>query len=185
MELVMPIKDKGKIDEMKQELLKQSYRDYMIFVFGCNCGLRISDIIDLKVSDVKNRRYIELREQKTNKNKMFPISGQFKVEIDKYIQGMDDTDYLFTSRQACKDGTKKNITRVQAYRALKQVADRLKIEHFGLHSMRKSFGFFYYEATGDLVKLMDMFNHSSLAITKRYIGITQDELDESLEGFFI
>lgn len=184
MDLVLPIKDKEQIERLKQEALKQNYRDYMIVLFGLNTGLRIGDIVVLKVSDVKDKTHIQLREQKTRKSKRFPIA-HIKSEIDQYIKGMGDDEYLFPSRQVNSSGIKSHITTTQAYRALKKVADKIGIENFGTHSLRKSFGYWYYQKTNDLVMLMDIFNHSSLAITKRYIGITQDEIDESLNGFYL
>ena len=54
MKIVQPIRDKNKIQEMKIELRKKGTRDYLLFVTGINTGLRISDIIKLKVSDVVN-----------------------------------------------------------------------------------------------------------------------------------
>lgn len=184
MTTVQPIKDKEKIEQFKNEAMKQSYRDYMIALFGFNTGLRIGDIIDLRVRDVKDKSHISLVEQKTSKGKRISILS-IRPEIDQYIKGMGDDDYLFESRQVNSKGKKVNITVTQAYRSLKKIADRCGIEDFGTHSLRKSFGVHYYNKTNDLVMLMEIFNHSSLAITKRYIGITQDEIDSSLDGFYL
>jgi integrase len=184
-ELVQPIKDRDKIILLKGELLKRNYKYYLISVFALNTGLRISDIIQLKVSDVRGRSHIIIREGKTNKNKIFPINPQLREEINKYIIGMNDDEYLFSSRQKNNNGVKSHITRVQAYRFIKSVAEELNIDNFGMHSFRKSFGYFYYQESKDIAKLMEIFNHSSQMVTKRYIGLTQDEIDESLQNFFL
>lgn len=184
-ELVQPIKDMDKIIELKRELLKSNYKYYMVCIMALNTGMRIGDIISLKVSDVKNKTHITIREEKTNKTKLFPINGQLRQEINSYIAGMKDEDYLFTSRQKNADGIKTHITRVQAYRYIKNVAEELRIENFGMHSFRKSFGYFYYQQTKDIAKLMQIFNHSSQEVTKRYIGLSQEEIDESLQNFFL
>lgn len=184
MATVQPIKDIDKIECFKNEAIKQSYRDYMIVLFGLNTGLRIGDILPLKVADVKDKTHITLTEQKTRKSKRVPILS-IKAEIDQYIKGMEDNDYLFESRQKNSKGEKVNITTTQAYRTLKKVADKCGIEDFGTHSLRKSFGYHYYQKTNDLVMLMEIFNHSSLAITRRYIGIMQDDIDSSLDGFYL
>lgn len=184
-ELVQPIKDMDKIIELKRELLKGNYKYYMICIMALNTGMRIGDIIALKVSDVKNKTHIAIREEKTNKTKLFPINGQLRQEINSYIAGVKDEDYLFTSRQKNADGIKTHITRVQAYRYIKNVAEELRIENFGMHSFRKSFGYFYYQQTKDIAKLMQIFNHSSQEVTKRYIGLSQEEIDESLQNFFL
>jgi integrase len=59
----------------------------------------------------------------------------------------------------------------------------LERNDIGTHTMRKTFGYHYYKATIDIAMLQDIFNHSAPSITKRYIGITQDEIDKSLEGY--
>ncbi|WP_207726873.1 tyrosine-type recombinase/integrase [Anaerosolibacter carboniphilus] len=174
-----------KIIELKRELLKRNYKYYMVCVMALNTGMRIGDIITLKVADVKNKTHIVIREEKTNKTKLFPINAQLRDEINQYIARMENEDYLFESRQKNNIGVKVNITRVQAYRYIKSVAEEIGIEHFGMHSFRKSFGYFYYQQTKDVAKLMQIFNHSSQEVTKRYIGLSQDEIDESLQNFFL
>ncbi|HHX22693.1 MAG TPA: tyrosine-type recombinase/integrase [Thermoanaerobacterales bacterium] len=125
------------------------------------------------------------REEKTNKTKFFPINVQLRNELETYISGRDDQEFLFPSRQKNSDGVRSHVTRVQAYRYIKKVAEELGIDNFGMHSFRKTFGYFYYQETKDIVKLMQIFNHSSQQVTRRYIGLTQDEIDESLENFFL
>lgn len=66
MEFVEPIRDKRKIELVKVILKKNDFRDYMLFLMGINSGLRISDILKLKVSDIRGKRYIEVKEQKTD-----------------------------------------------------------------------------------------------------------------------
>lgn len=66
MEFVEPIRDKRKIELVKVFLKKNDFRDYMLFLMGINSGLRISDILKLKVSDVRGKQYIEVKEQKTD-----------------------------------------------------------------------------------------------------------------------
>ena len=66
MEFVEPIRDKRKIELVKVILKKNDFRDYMLFLMGTNSGLRISDNLKLKVSDVRGKRYIEVKEQKTD-----------------------------------------------------------------------------------------------------------------------
>lgn len=61
----------------------------------------------------------------------------------------------------------------------------IDLEAVGTHTMRKTFGYHYYKRTKDVATLMEIFNHSAPSITKRYIGITQDEIDKSLEDFML
>jgi integrase len=155
-----------------------------MLLIGLNTGLRIGDIVPLKVKDIRSRSHISIIEQKTNKAKRFPVAS-IKYELDKYIEGMDNEDFLFTSRQVNSEGVKSHITTTQAYRALKKIADSLDIKEFGTHSCRKSFGYHYYNKTKDIAKLMNIFNHSSQSVTLNYIGMTQESIDESLEGFYL
>lgn len=157
----------------------------MYAVIAFNTGLRAGDIIPLKVEDVKDRTHIYLREQKTGKIKYFPINQYMREEIDYYVKYMEENDFLFPSRQRNSKGVKSHISRTQAYRYTKQVAVELGIKDFGLHSFRKTFGYFYYKRTKDIATLMEIFNHSSQKTTKRYIGMTQDQIDESLKDFFL
>jgi integrase len=77
---------------------------------GINTGLRISDLLPLKVEDVRGRTHIVITEEKTDKEKRFKVNGALRESIDKYIEGMEDGELLFPSRKG-----EKPMTRVQAY----------------------------------------------------------------------
>lgn len=179
MNKVEPIRDKNKIKEIKDILLKKSYRNYMIFVIGINTGLRIGDLLKLKVEDVKDKSHIIIKEQKTSKNKQFLINENLRREINQYIKDMEDHEYLFQSRI----GNNKALSRFQAYRILSSAGKKAGLERIACHSTRKTFGFFHYKKYKDVALLQKLFNHSSPAITLDYIGITQDIIDESIENF--
>lgn len=180
--LVQPIEHRETIQRYKDEALKTGLRNYILVIFQLNMGLRIGDVVGLKVKDVKGS-HVFLQEQKTKKSKKMLINDELKRELDRYIQGMDDEDYLFPSRQST--GKAPHITTTQAYRIVKAIAERIGLKHFGNHSLRKTFGKFYYHETGDLVKLQRIFNHSSQSVTMEYIGLTQEEIDKSLKNFYL
>lgn len=180
--LVQPIRDREMVKRFKDEALKTGLRNYILITFQLNMGLRIGDVVGLKVKDIKGSHII-LQEQKTRKPKKMLINEELRIELDRYIQGMSDEDYLFPSRQ--KNGKNPHITTTQAYRIVKNIADRLGLDHFGNHSLRKTFGRFYFEETKDLLKLQKIFNHSSQSVTMDYIGLTQDEIDETLKKFYL
>lgn len=186
MKIVQPIRDKNKLNEMKIELKKRGTRDYLLFITGINTGLRISDIIKLKVLDVLNedrtvKSHISIIEKKTNKRKRFKINDTLSRELAEYCKNLKMTDYLFSSRK----GDNKPITRVQAYRLLNEVAESIGLEEIGTHTLRKSFGYHFYRKTKDVAMLQKLFNHSSPSITLAYIGIEQDEIDEAYQDFEI
>jgi integrase len=178
MKFVQPIRDRESIEAMKNELLKNGYRDYLLFSLGINTGLRISDILALKVKDVK-ATHITIIEKKTNKSKRAKITASLKEDINKFISNMNDEEHLFQSRK----GDNKAITRVQAYRILNKVASKLNIDEIGTHTLRKTFAYHFYQQYKDIALLQELFNHSAPSVTLRYIGINQDVLDEAMSNF--
>ena len=171
------------IELLKRELLKSGTRDYMLFVFGINTGLRISDILRMKVVDVKNKTHITFKEQKTKKVKKIKITTMLSTELNDYMVDKDTTDFLFPSQKDSNDGSKKAISRVQAYRILNKAARACSIEEIGTHSLRKTFGYHHYQLFKDVALLQDIFNHSAPSVTLRYIGLNQDCIDMSMDSF--
>jgi integrase len=179
MKKVEPIRDKEKIKEIKKILKKKSYRNYMIFVLGINTGLRIGDLLSLKVEDVKNKTHIIIKEQKTLKNKQFLINKVLRQELTEYMKNMDNNEYLFQSRI----GKNKALSRFQAYRIISSAGRKVGLERISCNSTRKTFGYHHYKKYKDVALLQKLFNHSAPHITLTYIGITQDIIDESIENF--
>ena len=151
----------------------------MLFVIGINTGLRIGDLLQLKVENVKNKSHIIIKEQKTSKNKQFLINSNLRKELNEYIEGMADYDHLFQSRV----GDNKPISRFQAYRILSAAGKKAGLDRIACHSTRKTFGYHHYKRYKDVALLQKLFNHSSPSITLDYIGITQDIIDNSIEDF--
>ena len=176
---VEPIRDKEKIEIVKRILKRHSSRDYLLFLIGINSGLRISDILKLKVSDVKNKKYIELIEQKTRKYKRFPVTKSFKTELENFICDKSDTEWLFASQR----GTHP-ISRIQAYRIICKACINAGITaRVGTHTLRKTFGYHFYQENKDIALLQCIFNHSAPSVTLKYIGINQDIIDSRLNAF--
>ena len=176
MKKVNPIKDPEKIEEMKLILKKQNYRDYILFEMGINIGLRITDLLQLKVKDVKDKHEINIKEGSINKSKTFPINSRVKTIIDEYIINMTNDEYLFQSRK----GQNKPISSVQAYRVLKKAAEKIDLDKVGTHTLRKTFGYHYYKKTKDVEFLQRLFNHNSPSFTLDYIGIQQQEINKKV-----
>ena len=176
MKFVEPIRDLNKVEEMKAELLKRGNRDYFLFVLGVNSGLRISDMLKLKVRDLRN---LELRLHETKTRKAFVLSlAHIKEEVEDYIRYKEDEEYVFKSSRS-----EEPIKRVQAYRILNKTGESIGLRNIGCHSLRKTFGYHHYRRNKDIAILMSIFNHSSESITLRYLGITGDVINNSLEGF--
>jgi site-specific recombinase XerD len=179
-EYVQPIRNKKQIEAIKTILKASNLRDYCMFTLGINSGLRISDLLTLKVQDVTNskghiRDRVIIREKKTDKVKSFPFGKTTQKALKEYLSTAKPiTDApLFPSQ---KGGT---LTRQQAYRIINAAARKVGItDKIGTHTMRKTFGYHAYQAGMDITRIQQLLNHSAPSVTLRYIGITQDELDE-------
>lgn len=175
MNFVQPIRDLEIIDGIKRYLKETNMRNYILFVTGIYTGLRISDILQLKVGDVKKDR-ISLRETKTKKLKSMPIHPELKRIFKSYLADKQDHEYLIKSRK----GKNKPIKREMAYKILRQVADEFGLESIGCHTMRKTFGYHFHKITNNSEMLREIFNHSDVSITRKYIGIEQDTIDQAI-----
>ncbi len=179
MGFVEPIRDCVKIELVKRILKRNGMRDYLLFLIGINSGLRISDILKLKVKDVADVDYIELKEKKTGKYRKIPITASFGTPLCEYIYGKSPNEWLFTSQRG-----EKPITRIQAYRIISNACIKAGItEKIGTHTLRKTFGYHFYKKTKDVALLQSILNHSTPSVTLRYIGINQDIIDSNLKDF--
>lgn len=152
----------------------------MLFLTGINSGLRISDILNLRVSDVK-RSYFNIKEQKTSKTKRIAMTPSLQRELKDYVEGREDHEFLFKSRE----GVNKPIGRSMAYKILREAAEYVSLEGIGTHTLRKTFGYHFYKQYKDPALLQEIFNHSSEDITLRYIGVNQDMMDKAIKDFKI
>ncbi|HEY5562733.1 MAG TPA: tyrosine-type recombinase/integrase [Clostridiaceae bacterium] len=180
MEFVQPIREVAQIEDMKTYFKSKSLRNWALFTLGINSALRISDLLALSVDDVMDsngniRERIKVKEIKTRKGKSFPFTAKVKESLDIYIKTEHPTKALFPSRQSGE----AHMSRVQFHRAIKEAAEYVGIkENVGSHSMRKSWAYNAYMKGVKLAQIMDALNHSSESMTLRYLGITQDILDE-------
>ena len=165
-----PIRDKGKIKEMKKVLTRD--RDRIMFLLGINSGLRISDIVNRKCDEFKGDT-VEVREKKTGKIKVFKLSPAVADEIHGFIKKRHRI-WLFESRQGGHMSTR------QARRILTSAAKVVGLEHFSTHSMRKTFGYQAWKMGVPFSLIMSALNHSSPQVTQRYLGITQDIVNDGL-----
>lgn len=177
MNTVEPIRDIGMVWDIADYLGTNSERNRIMFLFGVYVGIRVSDILKLKVRDVREQRYVYIREQKTGKEKQFPINDELRPMLNRYIKGREDYEWLFPSRQK-----EQHLGRVQAYNILNEAGRRFGLEKIGTHTMRKTFGYHFYQQTHDIVTLQKIFNHSDMHITMRYIGIEQDAMNEAIRN---
>lgn len=175
---VQPLRTAEEIAEFKWALKRfASDRDRFMFTIGINTGLRASDLVKLKVSDVHGKNTSTIVEEKTGKPRRLYLAA-IQDEIMEFCDGKADDEWLFPSRKGIG-----HISPTQAYRSLNKAAEALDRQDVGTHTMRKTFGYHYYQKTKDIATLMEIFGHSAPSITKRYIGITEDEIQQSLADF--
>lgn len=177
---VQPIRTKEQIEDMKFSLKRHcSERDYILFLIGINTGLRVGDLLKLKVKDVKRKKKLVILEGKTKKPRTINLINIYD-EIQSYIETID-SEWLFPSRKGDKP-----ISPVQAYRQLNKASEMVDIiDGIGTHTLRKTFGYWFYKQTKDVAKLQNILNHSHPQITLTYIGITDEEIENDLNEFVL
>ena len=177
---VEPIRDRKTLKKVERILAKQSSRDLLLFVIGTNTGLRVSDILSLNVEDVKNKDFIDIIEKKTGKHKKFPLNEKIKTLLQKYTLKKRLKSPLFTSMY------NKRLDRTNAYRIVNKACRKIGMkEKIGTHTMRKTFGYHHYHKFKDVALLQKIFNHYSPSVTLRYIGIDQEEINNSYLNFIL
>lgn len=132
MEIVEPIRDLEDIRKIEEVLKQQGLRDLLFFLIGINCGLRISDILNLNVEDVKNNTHISIIEKKTGKRKRFPLNKKLKPLLDKFTLKRNNKEPLFLSK------FNNRMERTQCYRIINNVCKKVGISYnVGTHTLRK------------------------------------------------
>lgn len=180
-----PIKEFEQINLLKEYFLERDEtRNYVLVVFGLNTSLRISDLLSLRWQDVYNyrtgtyRQHLEVVEKKTGKSNIVAINPAIVEALDMLRScGQRTAPELFLFRS--QKGENQPITRNRAFCIIKEAADNLGFEdNIACHSLRKTFGYQAWKQGVQPALLMSIYNHSSYEITKRYLGINQDERDQ-------
>jgi len=190
MNVVEPIRDIEIIHAIEERLATldtpKGMRQYLLFECGIYLGLRISDLTKLTVGMARGREYFTLREQKTGKTNQVPVADKLRRVLKHRLKGMADDEFILQSRQGMKDGKPKPVTRRTAYNDIREIGGLVGIDfRIGCHTLRKTFGYHFYKQTGNIALLMVWFNHSSIEVTKRYIGIDLDERAKAIKRFVI
>ena len=185
---VEPIRKDIHVKKMIKILEKQNSRNALVFRMGLNTILRIGDILKLKANSVVDedgniREYLVTQENKTNKCKKIKLTSLIREEIANYITEYDlqYNDHLFFSFR----DPNKPIDRTVAWKFLKSASKKVGIPNFGTHSMRKTLAFTIYDKTKDINLVMRMLNHTNPSYTLRYIGVTQEMIDDTYQEFAI
>ncbi|MGM7683529.1 tyrosine-type recombinase/integrase [Cytobacillus sp. Hm23] len=180
MNFVQPIRDPDLIQQIELYFKNKNERDYILFLVGIYTGLRITDILNLKVKDLRNKNFLTIKERKTKRKKYkertIELHPALKRALKSFLKNKQGYEYVFKSRV----GKNKPITRERAYMILKEAAKEFDIDSLACHSMRKTMGFHLYKKTKNLVLVQQALNHEDASYTLRYIGIEQDTVNDAI-----
>ena len=184
-----PIKKTRDLENFKRyyQEVKPNYRNELLIILGLNTALRISDILSLEWNSVYNfekkeyRNHIVIVEQKTGKVSQIYLNSNVLEALKEYKEYLKSNHKVIGPDTFIFNHSNKNvpITRTQAFRIIKEAADYYNISGvISCHSLRKTFGYHAWKQGVPPVLLVTVFNHSSFNITKRYLGIEQDDKDK-------
>ena len=171
-----PIKSREVVQKLLRVAKSTDKRTYMMLRLQLAGALRISDVLQLRVQDW-DARTITLTEQKTGKKKTFELSQKLADEVAEYVAEHNIIEYILPSR---KGGA---ISRVQAYRLYQRLGNLLGIS-LSTHTIRKTTAYHLYERTNDISLVMKLLNHSSEAVTLRYLGIADKHVYSVVQDLF-
>ena len=189
MKTVQPIRDLKAIRAIKGNLKKKNPRNFLLFTLGINTGLRISDLLKLKVEDVQDEKgrileYLDLTEKKTKKQRLIYINDEAKSALEYFLEKTKIYEldrYLFIS-----DKTKINkpISRIRAWQLIQSWCREVGIKtRIGTHTLRKTMGYQMRIAGVAIEIIQEVLGHQSISMTKRYLGITDDEVTKAFKNF--
>lgn len=202
---MLPIKDKKLLNRVIDYLIYekehqktktrkyQAYRNYILFLVGFNTAFRAEDLLQLRVKDVI-KGYISIKENKTGKMQNFRMNKELHEEILEYINTykLEEKDYLFMGQK--KKDTYKGVTKTIIYPITRQqgrlicknIAKACGIDFkFGMHSLRKTFGYTYIANGGNVITLMKMYNHDQPGTTLLYVMWNNEDAEKDREAIFI
>ena len=182
MSTTQPIRDPGQARELCEYFLKRGQiRNYVLAVMSLHTALRVSDLLRITWDDVydfKAKRfhdYIFITEKKTHKTKIVKLNSKIISALNLYRAAAKPGKPIFINAR-----TNKAISRIQAYRIIRAAAEALVFHvRVSCHSLRKTFGYLAWKSGVAVPILMDIYNHSSYSVTKRYLGISQDDKNEA------
>lgn len=175
MSVVQPIRDEKQIQIIYEFLKNKDTRFSLIWQFCIGSGLRVSDILNLRISDVREKELIKVRESNSNKYKVYPIRETLKNDLIAFFKedrnrSCKPMELLFVS----DNGGKMHCPEV--YKVFNDAIKELGLDiNLSTHKLRKTFGYHHYKQFKDITTLQMIFNQTSSAKTIKYIGINQEK----------
>ena len=186
--LVMPIKKiedverckeflKKRVEEAPEKYKKSYAKDLLLFKIGINCGMRVNDLLSIEWKDIfkpgtkQFNEYFVPKEQKTKKVRQIFINKSFRTAVKEYLKYIPDAKlegYVFTNRQ------NEKLSDASVDKMLKLLEKEIGLKNLSTHSLRKTFAYHLYMQTNDISLVQEILQHSSVAVTRRYLGLTQE-----------
>ena len=199
MEVVKAIQSKSTIQAIKgiitaEPRMANTSRNILLWTMGTNLGLRISDLLALKLKDVQDNRgnireSLEIIEKKTKRPRDITIRPPVRKALQTFVKATgiyDLNEYLFRDRREGKEDINKPITRVRAWQMINEWGRKAGVTHkIGTHTLRKTFGKFAHKAGIPLIYISLELGHRNIEVTKRYLGITTDETKNAFKDFAV
>ena len=191
MNFVEPIRDRKKIAQIKNLLRGEGrFRDLLLFTVGINTALRVSDLLRLQIGHFMDdrqslKRHFQIKEQKRGKRHEVFVNTSIREIFKEYLAAYPNIasnpqHFLFFNTK--DNDFAEPIGRGQAWKFITAICKQVGLRgNFGTHSLRKTWGYHARLQGVDLALIMYKLNHASLAYTKRYLGITDDELQAVVE----
>jgi len=185
MSTTQPIREISHIHALSNYYLNLGqHRNHLLIIFGLHTALRISDILPIRWRDVYDFRQkcphktLTLREQKTGKSKTLALHSKIIKALKRSAHTARPHEFLFANPR-----TGKPITRTQAHRIIRAAGEASSLPgQISCHSLRKTFGYHAWKTGTSPAVIMEIYNHSNLNATRRYLGVNQDDLDTVYVG---
>ena len=181
----IPVKSRVTIDRIIEWFeQKYSQRDALLFRFGINVGLRVKDILSIRydqiyTSDGAFREHLIIKEGKTGRNKAVLLNRNIRKHLNIYIADRPalrrENGYIFYSSR----NPDRPVHVTQVWRNFKNVEYAMALDNFAPHSMRKTFAWHLFKATGDIRTVQQALGHVDPKTTMLYIGLDQIEVDDA------
>ena len=185
---IEPIRNMKVVQGIENMLHSQkNYRDWILWIFGLNTALRISDLLSLKINDVFDSNmqarefiYINYSKRKNKKVVKIILNDKLKKSLAEYmewrLQNNIYSEWLFYSKRNQDNPTDRH----QVYRNMQQWAKTFNINQaIGTHTLRKTWGYIAFKYFHIPIELIcEKLHHTHPAVTRRYLGITDDMLEQ-------
>jgi integrase len=174
-----PIRNKNEVRQLAEYYRERGQlRNYVLVVLGVHTALRISDLLRLRWDDVYDfenhriRTSVTITEKKTRKAKTFALNKDAVRALTLFATQFARRGAFLIENPL----TEKAISRIQAYRLIRAASEALQFQvRVSCHSLRKTFGYHAWKSGVSPAVIMEIYNHSSLNVTRRYLGVNQDD----------